>query len=286
MNKLICFLNGQFLPITEAKISVQDLGLSRAFGVFDSIRLYRGQPLHLEDHLNRFRESANVINLELPDNFEEMPAVIKALFEKNNANFKTDAFVKIILTGGPSPDSFSYSRDHSTLMALMFGLSDNLAIEQTEGVKAITQEYKRIFPEAKTLNYTVRFALQDKIKSAGAKELVYIHDGKILEGSMSNFFLIKDNLLVTPDSGILKGVTRKVALHLAQEANFEIQERPVLLSELASAQEAFITSTAREITPLVQLDETVIGGGQPGVKTKQLIETFKRYVQDYSPPAL
>jgi len=136
-------------------------------------------------------------------------------------------------------------------------------------------EYQRFLPETKTINYLPAIWLLPKLKTQGAIEPLYHFKGKILETARGNFFLVKNNTLITPKENILLGITRKYLIECARK-NFEIEEREVTIEEIDTADEIFITGTSKHVLPVTQIDNKIIADGKPGVVTLRLMEAFNR----------
>ena len=148
-----------------------------------------------------------------------------------------------------------------------------------QGIKLITTSLQRTAPEAKTTSYVSAIRALKEAKRHHAADALFVNEqGHVLEATRSNFFIFRGDTLVTPRAGILIGITRNVVLDLAR-GRFPIEERPILLDELPQADEAFITSSSREIVPVVQIDDLVIGNGKPGQRTYELEQRFIEMVE-------
>jgi branched-chain amino acid aminotransferase len=272
-----CFLNGEILPASEASINVYDIGILRGYGVYDGIAVYNGKPFRFEDHMARLRRSAGSLNISVPYSDIEISDAISKLLVKNQ---QERAILRVILTGGPTLEGIRYEPNKSTFYIVMedFPPFPQQFIEN--GGMLISHEFERYLPESKTLNYIEAVRMQEERHRVGAIELLYTSHGKVLEAATSNFFAFIGDALVTPKDMMLKGITRKVALELA-ESHYEIEERELTLEETLSSTEAFITSSFKEIVPIVRIDERTISSGKPGEKTKHLIELFSEYAKNY-----
>ncbi len=269
--KNYCYLNGKIIPTDKASISVYDLGLLRGFSVFDFFRVYNGRPFLLKEHLARLVNSAKLLNLKAPLTSKQIAAVIKGLLRKNGLK---EATVRIVLTGGKSPDGISYDDNSPTFFILTKPFSAYPTALYRQGVKAITSNYRRESAGVKSANYSKMVSLQAVKRKKKANEILYVDQGLILEGATSNFFIFKNNTLITPRDNVLIGATRNFVIKLAKR-KFKVIERPLKLAELKQAAEAFITSTSREILPVVKVDNLPIGNGQVGRNTKILMALFQ-----------
>jgi branched-subunit amino acid aminotransferase/4-amino-4-deoxychorismate lyase len=265
----LCFLNNRLLPYNEARLHISDVGLQRGFGIFDYFLEWHGKIPFLNDYLDRFYHSANLLGLEVLLDREMLIEKISYLLSHNGYG---DSGIKIILTGGNSEDLYSPSTPNLMIINLpLFYQPD----EFTGGLKLMLLEYKRFLPEVKTLNYLPSVMLLPVMKSQGTLDVLFHQDGIISETSRANFFLVRNGKIITAHEGILRGVTRKYVIKLAKHLT-EVEEREVRLDELKYADEAFITGTSKHVAPVVQVGETIISN-EPGALTVNLMQTFKKF---------
>jgi branched-chain amino acid aminotransferase len=278
------YVNGKYLPADQAKISVLDLGLLRGYGVFDYLRTYRGQPFHLKDHLFRLNYSAQQIGLHLPHSMEEIESIVMRLLQQNNS---PESSIKIVLTGGVSEDQMLPHKE-PTLTIFVYPFTPFPGHYYTEGIKAITTRLHRILPSVKTTQYIPAILALQKGRLHNAQEALYLNErSELLEATTSNFFAFdqKGNLLTPHSEEILFGITREVLIQIAS-AHFPLQMRPIAYAEIPDFEEAFLTSSNKEVMPLIQIDNHLIGNGTVGEKTKQLMRLFAEYTQKASYPPL
>ena len=266
MKKLV-YLNDRFLKEEDALVSYLDLGLQRGYAIFDFFRLVRNQPLHLEDHLNRFYSSAEQMRLPIVKTRGELKQIIKELIWENEL---PDSGIRIQLTGGDDVEGNEFHSPRLIISQLQFPFP---SAEMSEnGMKLASVKHQRQLPQVKTIDYLMSIWLQPFLKEKGVHDILYCADGTITESPRSNFFLVsQEGKLATPGNNILKGITRKKLIEVAS-AEYVVEERDVLMEEVASAREAFITSTTKQIIPVVQLDGKNIGEGRPGEITKRLMK--------------
>lgn len=270
----IYYVDGEFMPAETAVIPVDDLALMRGYGVFDFLRTYAGKPLHLKEHVERLVCSAAKIGLELPWDAAGIMAIVEETLAKNDlageANALDEANVRILITGGSSSD-FITPEGHPRLLVLVTPVAPKPAHWYTDGVKIITFPSSRTIPGAKSIDYIPATMALGKAKKAGAIEALYLEeDGRVRECTTSNIFAVKRGAIVTPGDEILAGITRKTVLSLA-EAHHPVAVRDLFLKELLAADEVFITGSGKNLVPVVQIDEDVIGDGKPGRVTKGLM---------------
>lgn len=275
MNQPIYYVNGRFVPATEAALPLNDLSIVRGYGVFDLLRTYNGKPFKLREHVQRLANSANAIGLQLPAAPAEIEHIATVTYAHNDIS---DATIRILVTGGPS-ENLMLPQGKSTLVVMVNPLAPYPAAEFTHGSKVITVQIERFMPAVKSLNYIGAIMAVQQAKAAGAVEAVYrTKDGRITEGTRSNLFAIRGSQLMTPKDEVLLGITRAVVMEIAED-DFEVVEAPLAYSDLATVDELFLTSTTKEILPVVQVDDQIIGNGAPGPNTQKLMALFRTYTQ-------
>ena len=270
-NNFICYVNGRYAAAGEAHLSPYDLAVLRGFAVFDYLRVYGGVPFHLDRYLARFVRSVSGMKVPLVESAGEIEEIIRRLIVENGGG---DFAVRLLATGGIANDGFSPPARGSLMV--LFEPAPEPPLKAGDGITLIQSEHLREFPEFKTTGYLKAVSLHPRMIAAGASEMLYTWNGKVLECARSNFFIFKDQTLITPRELILHGVTRGVTLELAAGL-FEVEVRPLAVSELAGATEAFITGTSPKITPVVKIEDYVIGNGRPGPNTLRLREKFLEY---------
>jgi branched-chain amino acid aminotransferase len=273
----IYYIDGKFVPSNEAVISVNDLALLRGYGVFDFLRTYNNTPFFLDEHLDRLRRSADLIDIRLPWSNLELSEIVQETLKKNGYPEST---IKILVTGGDSLDGL-IPIGKSRLIVMVSPLKTLSAVEYESGVKLTTSRIPRLFPGAKSTNYIAGIRAIAAAQKSGAVESLYIgRKNQILECVTSNFFGFRGDTLVTPESDILPGITRKVVLDLAGDV-FAVEAREMDLNELKLLDEAFITSSTKEVLPVVQVDDLTIKDGKTGKNTRHLMELFSKFTATY-----
>lgn len=278
----VYYVNGKFVPASQAALRLDDLGLVRGYGVFELLRTYGTQPFGLQAHLARLQRSAAQIELELPWSLAELEAIVQETLARNDP---TDVTIRILVTGGAS-SSLLMPEGRPSLLVMVAAVKPPPEHLYSEGASLITFNAPRFMPTVKTLNYITAIRGQQRARSAGAVEALYCDaQGIITECTTSNFFLFHGDQLVTSAEDILPGVTRAAVLTIAADL-FEVVQRPIHRSELSTADEAFITSTTKEIMPIVRIDEQPIGDGRVGKRTQRLLELFRSSVLQGLVPTL
>lgn len=264
--KPFCFADGQIIPTESATIHPADIGLIRGYGIFDFFRTVNYKPLFLEDYLDRFTSSAEKTYLPLDYSREELKKIISELIQKND--LKTGG-LRMVLSGGVSENHFSPAKGKLFIFAesLMFPTQQ----KYEEGIKLLALEHIRAIAEIKTTNYALPVWHSVHWKNTGAEDVLYHQDGQVSESSRSNFFIVKDGIISTPDRHILMGITRKHIMKLAGNVHI----RPVSFEETLEADEAFISSTTKILLPVTKIDDHKIGTGKPGPVTMDILEKFR-----------
>ncbi len=273
-----CYFNGSIVPVSEARVGVYDVGLLRGFGIYEALATANRKPFMFEAHMARFHHSTERLSLSIPASDSEIESAIMTLVERNVP--RGEAVVRIIITGGEAIGGIEYDRAHPTFYILVEPLRLPAPETYTQGARLMTYEYERQFPEYKTINYIQAVLLQDARKAQGALEILYTHAGAVFECATSNFFIVKDGVVVTPKEGILGGITRRVAIDVAR-AEFSVEERSLAVAEMFEADEAFLTSSFKDVVPVTTIDGKAIGSGSVGPVTTRIMELFKDFHEQY-----
>jgi len=264
------YINGKWVHPQDALIPVNDVAVLRGYSAFESLRTYDRRPFHMNEHLTRLCHSLDLLTLETPFTREFVTDIVRTIIERNSYKH---ASVRILVTGGVSDDGI-YPSGKPTLAVLITELGERDIPLFEHGIKLITTRLQRNIPEAKTSSYATAINAFKEAAQRGAADALYVNaQDQVLEGTRSNFFIFLGDTLVTPRTGVLEGVTRNIVIELA-ERHFKVEERPIDLSELAQADEAFVTSSSKEITPVIQVDDQVIGNGEVGFRTYKLEQLF------------
>lgn len=281
MSEATYYVNGAFVPIAEAALPLNDLGIVRGYGVFDLLRTYGTTPFRLRDHIKRLESSAAQIGLAIPWSTQELEEIVLQSYQRNEI---PDASIRIVVTGGPS-SNFMTPQGKPSLVVMVHPVSPYPERYYTEGCKATSTLIERTMATVKSLNYIGAIMAMNDADKSGAVEAIYLdnHD-RLTEGTRANLFVVRGDLLVTPREGVLKGITRQVVLDIAAANEFEVVEGPIHYHDLGNLDEAFLTSTTKEVLPIVQIDEHVIGTGKPGPHTQRIIELFHKYARSVSAP--
>jgi branched-chain amino acid aminotransferase len=280
-------VNGTIVPADEARVSVLDTGFTFGDGVYETLRTYRGRPFHLDRHLARLRGSASRVGIEVPVRDEVLAARLDALLERA-AN--PESYIRILITRGVGDITYRFDRVRGpTIVLVVREFEPPPESAFSEGVPVVIASTRRNHPRAldpaiKSCNLLNNILAVREAQAKGAAEAILLNDlGELAEGASSNLFLVKSSTVLTPplDAGILPGITRAVVLELAPGLGLTTREQPLRGPELLAADEAFVTSTVREVLPIRSVDGTPIGGGRPGPVTGRLLQALREYAPSH-----
>lgn len=284
--ELLVYIDGEYYPKSQAKISVFDHGLLYGDGVFEGIRAYKGVVFKLKEHIDRLYNSAKVIMLDIPLTKEEM---INAVLETLRKNGMRDAYIRLIVTRGIGDLGLDPRKCKKPTIIV---ITDSITLYSKEarekGIKALIVWIRRnpvdaTSHEVKSLNYLNSVLGKIEANIAGFDEAICLDkNGYVSEGVGENLFIAKDGKLMTPPSstGILLGITREVIIKLAEKLGYKVVERNITPTDLFSADEAFFTGTAAEIIPIAEINKRIIGDGKPGPITCRLMDEFEKLLGD------
>jgi branched-chain amino acid aminotransferase len=274
------YLNGKLVPEAEATVSVFDHGLLYGDGVFEGIRTYNNRVFLLRDHIARLYRSAQAIALTIPMSQEEMRRAVLATCKANDCR---NGYIRLVVTRGVGNlglNPFSCKTPQVIIIASTIQLYPQEFYEQ--GLRIITVPTQRNHPEAlspnvKSLNYLNNIMAKVEAINSGVQEAVMVnHLGLVAEATGDNIFTLNGKILATPPSwcGCLIGITRDAVMKVAAADGFTVRETPLTRYDLYTADEIFLTGSAAEIVPVVEIDKRTIGTGAPGAGTKKLIQLF------------
>jgi len=279
------FLNDKLVDREDAKVSVFDHGLLYGDGIFEGIRLYDGCVFKLEEHLERLEYSAKAIMLDMPWTRRE---ISDAVCETCRANGLRDGYIRLVVTRGEG--SLGLSIRNCTTPQLIV-IADTIQLYPREfyeqGLKIITVPTRRCNPAAlpptvKSLNYLNNILAKIEAQHLGYHEAIMLNDqGYVAECTGDNVFVIHKGEMITPaaSAGALKGITRDTALAIADELGIPRREANLTRYDIWIAEELFLTGTAAEIVPIVEVDARPIADGKPGPITGRFLESFRRRVR-------
>ena len=277
----VVYINGEFVPQEEAKVSVYDHGLLYGDGVFEGIRVYSGKVFKPREHIARLYRSAHAMMISLPITPEEMEeATLKAL----RTNGITDGYVRITVTRGIGLGLDPRGVKNPTVIIMTDKLSLYPEEMYQEGLTVTTVSTRitpaqSLEPRIKSLGkYVANIQAKLEANRVGAGEGLMLNiEGYVAEGTGDNIFIVRAGVLITPPTyvGILEGITRNTVMGLARDMGIPVEEKLFTQFDVYTADECLLTGTAAEVVPVVKVDGRSIGTGQPGEMTKRLIEAYR-----------
>jgi len=285
--ELMIYIDGQYYPKSEAKISVYDHGLLYGDGVFEGIRAYNGIVFKLKEHIDRLYKSAHPIFLKIPLTKEQISEAVLETLKKNNLK---DAYIRLVVTRGVGDLGLDPRKcPKASIIIITEPLLQLHSAEKVEnGINTVITWVKRNpvdtqTHEMKSLNYLNSILGKIEANNIGADEAICLDKtGYVCEGVGENIFIVRDGKLLTPplSSGALDGITRTLIIRLAKKLGIEIIERNITPNELFTADEVFFTGTAAEVAPIREVNKRTIGSGKPGPVTKRIMQEFEKATKD------
>ncbi|MEI8570930.1 D-amino acid aminotransferase [Methylomonas sp. LW13] len=274
------YLNGAYLPLADAKVSVLDRGFLFGDGVYEVIPAYNGRLFRLEDHIARLNNSLNGIRLPLPHSVADWEAIFRPLLADDR-----DQYIYLQVTRGYAP-----KRDHGfpeQIVPTIFAMSADIKpfAGRVDGIKAITlDDIRWQLCNIKAITLLGNILLRQEALDQGCAEAILVRNGYVVEGAASNLFAVLDGELITPPKSheILPGITRDVILELAAAHNIPYQEDIIALEALNNASEIWVASSTREIVPVIELDGQQVGDGKPGPIWKHMDDLLQAYKKSLS----
>lgn len=280
------YISGKYYDKEHAKISVYDHGLLYGDGVFEGMRSYHGKVFRLKEHLDRLWDSARSIWLNIPISQEQMAAAVNDTLAKNGIR---DGYIRLIVTRGSGTLGLDPNKCPVPEVII---ITDHIQLYPKEfyenGLKIVTAATVRnhtaaLSPRIKSLNYLNNILAKIEGLRAGCVEALMLNtQGEVAECTGDNIFLVKGGVLFTPpiDAGILEGITRNAVIELAEKAGIVVKQIPLSRHDVYIADEVFLTGSAAEVIPVVEIDSRSIGDGKPGPVTKQLTGKFHQLTRE------
>lgn len=282
---LFIYLDGEFVSEENAVVSVFDHGLLYGDGIFEGIRAYNNRVFKLDEHIERFYESARTLLLDLLMSQEEMAEVVLETCRRNNIR---DGYIRLVATRGKGDLGLD---PRKCSKPTIFCIAANIQLYPEElytmGMEVITVATRRNLGEAcnprvKSLNYLNNIYGKIEANLAGVPEALMLNqEGYVVEATGDNIFLVKKGRLITPPAfaGILEGVTRNCVMELAREKGIVVEEKLFTRHDVFNADECFLTGTAAELIPVIKVDGRPVGNGKPGSVTWDLINAYREFTK-------
>ncbi|HHY70659.1 MAG TPA: branched-chain-amino-acid transaminase [Thermoanaerobacterales bacterium] len=279
------YVNGQYFPKEEAKVSVFDHGFLYGDGVFEGIRAYGGRVFRLKEHIDRLYNGARGIMLDIPLTKAEMTEVVLETLRKNELR---DAYIRLVVSRGTGDLGLDPRKCQKPTVIC---ITDKIVLYPeklyNEGMEIITAATRRnrpegVNPQMKSLNYLNNIMAKLEANLAGVPEAMLLNtEDYVAECTGDNIFIVKDGVLITPPPfvGILVGITRNAIMELAEKIGVKVEEKVFTRYEVFTADECFLSGTAAEAIPVVKVDGRTIADGKPGPVTKKITEAFKELIK-------
>lgn len=287
MNKeLLIYIDGEYYPKSQAKVSVYDHGLLYGDGVFEGIRAYNGVVFKLREHVARLYESAHTMMLKIPLTQEQMAQAVIETLRKNEMK---DSYIRLVVTRGVGDLGLDPRKcSDPTIIIITDTIKLHEGVAKTKGITTMVSWVRRnpvdgSSHEAKSLNYLNSIMAKIEANMSGVDEAICLSsNGCIAEGVGENIFLVKEGKIFTPptSSGALSGITAKAVVKLAEKLGYSVTVSDITLFQLFNADELFFTGTAAEIVPIREVNWRQIADGNAGPVTKRLVEGFQKVLHD------
>ena len=277
----IVFLNGEYLPVSQAKVSVLDRGFLFGDGVYEVIPVFGSKPLREEEHLQRLGNSLQRVGLDNPYSHGEWHELFQTVLEQNPGEDR--AIYLQVTRGHHMIRDLSISENQPLTVFIMVMPVNTIDIDIIEkGLAAVTvDDFRWHACDIKSISLIANVMLRQKATEANVDDAILVRDGFATEGTASNLFIVKDDVMVTPPKSnlLLPGITRDLVVELAEKNNIRCEVREISEQELNSADEVWLTSSTREIAPIVELNGSPVGDGKAGECWRKMINLYQQYKQ-------
>jgi len=273
----LCYLNGEFMPLADARIPVLDRGFIFGDGVYEVIPVYGRMLFRLEEHLARLAYSLRSIRLANPHDARTWATLLGTVVDRNPWD---DQSVYLQVTRGVAPRSHEFPQTPPTVFIMANPLKTPPPESRERGVAVVTREdYRWRRCDIKSVSLLANVLLRQEAEDAGAAETVLLRDGNVTEASASNVYVVKNGVIASPpkDNLILPGITYDLVLELARGAGLPVEVRPVAAAELLAADEVWLSSSTREVQPVTRVDGKLVGTGRPGPGFARMYQLFQDY---------
>jgi branched-chain amino acid aminotransferase len=276
-------VNGRVTPEGEAVISVFDHGFLYGEGIYETMRTYHRRPFLFDRHMRRLRRSARMIDLPIPFTDDELAAQIR--ITQDSAKLDGEAYIRVLVTRGVGELTYDpKATPNPSIVIIVKPQIDPPADAYENGVRVVIVDIVRNHPA--TVNPMIKsnnlmnsaLAMQQALRANAFEGVMRNYKGELTECTTANLFIAKNNVALTPplEAGLLPGITREFLFDVGKEVGVELAEKVLGDEDLFGADEAFLTSTTRELVPIVTVNDRMIGNGRPGPMTWKLLNAFRR----------
>lgn len=279
---MIAYLNGEFLPLAQARISPLDRGFLFGDGVYEVIPILNGLALGLNEHLARLEKSLQGISIPSPHTTEEYKKIISHLVKENGHN--QSLYLQITRGTYETRDHRFPEKTHPTIFMTSLALKSMPFETLKQGLTVVTApDLRWKHCDIKSVSLLSNVLTYHEATSRGAYETIMVLEGHVTEGTSSNVFIVKDNILITPPKTyeILSGITRDIILHIAHKHGFKYQEKMIPVNDLFSADEVWISSSTRGVVPIVKIDNKMIANGHVGGLWEKMYHAYHDEIGEF-----
>jgi branched-chain amino acid aminotransferase len=277
-------VNGRISADRDAAISVFDHGFLYGEGIYETLRTYNGRPFLYDRHMRRLRRSAQMIVLDLPFTDEELAAQVRETMDAARLG-GAEAYIRVLVTRGIGELTYDPKATPAPSVVIIIKPNVDPSPEVFEkGVRVCLSPIMRNHPQS--VNPMIKsnnllnnaLAMQDALRRGGTEAIMRNYRGELTECTQSNVFIVKDGRALTPpiEAGLLPGITREFVFEVGNDVGVAVRDQVLRDTDLLAADECFLTSTTKEIVPIVQVDDHQIGMGVPGPVTKRLLDGFRK----------
>ena len=276
------YLNGEFMPLADARIPVLDRGFIFGDGIYEVIPVYTRHPFRLTEHLQRLQDSLDKIRIENPHDAAEWTRLIREIIRRNDGD---DQSVYLQVTRGVAKRDHAFPKGVKPTVFMMSNPLVTPAPALVEsGVACITaQDFRWLNCDVKSIALLGNCLLRQLSVDAGAAETILLRDGQLTEASSSNVFVVKDGVVLTPPKNnlVLPGITYDVVIEIARAREFQLEVRAVTEAELRGADEIWLTSSTKEVLAVTTLDGKPVGDGKPGPLFRRMHALYQQFKLDH-----
>lgn len=278
----ICYLNGDFIPLKDAKVSVLDRGFIFADGIYEVIPAFSGNIFRLEQHLKRLQNNLAAIKIENPNSITEWQIIFNNLITKNNY-LDRDCYLYLQVTRGVAKRDHVFPADPTTTIFAMINPLPPVNLKILEkGLSVIIREDIRWqYCNIKSISLLGNIMLKQEAAENNADEAILVRNGNITEGSASNIFIVKDGIIKTPikNNELLPGITRDLIVEIANQHGLSCKETNITKDELLNADEVWLSSSTKEVSPVCLIENKPVANGKPGAHWSKMYKLFQEYKQ-------
>jgi len=278
----VVYINGEYLPQSQATVSVLDRGFLFGDGVYEVIPVFAGKPLRLTEHLDRLHRSMHRVSLKNPLTLQEWEEIFQTLLESNPGGYRS---IYLQVTRGAAPiRDLSLSADiEPTVFVMVNDIKPVDYAELEKGIEAITvDDFRWKACDIKSVSLIANVMIRLRANEQNVVDAIMVRGGLVTEGTASNIFVVHNGIISTPPKSdcLLPGITRDLVIELALANGLTVEERDIKQDELETADEIWLTSSTREIAPVVKLDNHVVGDGVAGECWKKIIALYQGYKKE------